>query len=103
MKQKSWSSNSHLSYKKNNFDFLKPEIQIYPNPASNKVFINLQKFTSEQPVVSIYNVQGKEVHSSSNNLFANVLELDVSGLNRGIYLLQVRSNDDIFTEKLIVK
>lgn len=79
-------------------------IQIFPNPAKDKVFINLQQLTFEQPVISIYDVQGKQVKQlASAEAFAGIVQVNVSDLEQGIYLVEVRTSEVIFTEKLIVK
>ncbi|WP_196884891.1 T9SS type A sorting domain-containing protein [Aureivirga sp. CE67] len=66
--------------------------KIYPNPAQNKITFlvkNLQE-------VEIYNIQGRKVKTSKENL------LDVSDLGSGMYMVKVIS-DKIFMEKLIIK
>jgi len=100
----SWACEEGVQGKLSTTKVQNQEIQIFPNPAKDKVFINLQKLTFEQPVISIYDVQGKEVlQTSVAETFADIVQLDVSDLNRGIYLLEVRSNDNVFTEKVIIK
>jgi len=100
----SWSCEEDLQGKHGTTKGHDQGIQIFPNPAKDKVFINLQKLSFEQTVITIYNVQGKQVlQTSPIDAFAGIAQLDVSNLGRGIYLLQVSSKDDIFTEKLIVK
>lgn len=79
------------------------DIQIFPNPANNKVFINIQKLAFEQSVISIYDVQGKEVlRTSSADAFAGIIQLDVGDLARGIYLVEVQTADTIITKKLLI-
>lgn len=60
-------------------------IQIFPNPTTDKLFINLQALTFEQPVISVYDVQGKQVKQlSSAATFAGIVQLDVGDLERGV-------------------
>ncbi len=78
-------------------------IQMFPNPATDKLFINLQELTFEQPVISVYDVQGKQVKQlDSAATFAGIVQMDVGDLERGIYLLEVFSNNQKFMQKLII-
>jgi len=63
----------------------------YPNPASDKITIRFKKYPSvENPMVSIYNIQGNLLFQQP--LKKDITELDVSGLERGVYLLKLTSN-----------
>lgn len=78
-------------------------IQIFPNPAKDKVFINLQQLTFEHPVIFIYDVQGKQVKQiTSADAFAGIVQLNVGDLERGIYLVEVRTSENILTQKLLI-
>jgi hypothetical protein len=71
---------------------------MYPNPVSNgKFVITSNKGANKQ--VGIYSMIGKQVYSKT--VKANET-IDVSNLNRGIYLLRVKEEDKIATRKLIV-
>jgi hypothetical protein len=54
-------------------------ISVYPNPASDRVMIQ----GCEVARVSIYSLQGKELKT------ANTSNIDISGLNSGLYLISV--------------
>ena len=82
----------------------KKEIQLFPNPANKKIFINLQELPFEQAIITIYDVQGKQVKQTNSAIaFANIVQMDVSDLERGIYLLEVQTKDSIITEKLVIQ
>ncbi|MFW6371201.1 MAG: T9SS type A sorting domain-containing protein, partial [Bacteroidota bacterium] len=72
------------------------EVRIYPNPATNRVFVNVKKPTQ----VAICNLSGSMVKSQrveSSNDF-----IDISDLQSGMYILKSQLNND-FTHKLIVQ
>ncbi|MFY0601276.1 MAG: T9SS type A sorting domain-containing protein [Cyclobacteriaceae bacterium] len=72
-------------------------IQIYPNPASQYLSVEI----SEGDSFSIYNASGtllKEITDHSNQS-----RLDVSELNRGIYLVKVLTKSGLKVEKLIIE
>lgn len=74
------------------------DLSIYPNPTTNgKLYIvTKNNFTKE---VTIYNVLGKEVISTS--LYGK--ELNISKLKPGVYIIKVTENGISATRKLIVK
>ncbi|GAA3624851.1 T9SS type A sorting domain-containing protein [Flavivirga jejuensis] len=69
---------------------------LYPNPAKDKVYINL---SSEQELhqVSIYNMTGAYLYSES------ALEIDTSHLSNGMYLLQLETKTgNISIKKVLI-
>lgn len=74
----------------------KAEISVYPNPATDRVFVNIQKPTR----VAIYNLAGSLVKSrliESKNDY-----IEVNDLQRGIYVIKSQFSND-FSQKLIVR
>ncbi len=80
-----------------NVDLTKvPELRVYPNPATDRVFVKVNKPTQ----VAIYNLAGSMVKSrliESQNDF-----ISVSDLQPGMYLIKSQFTND-FTQKLIVR
>lgn len=82
-------------------DFNDNKINIYPNPTSGKVTVNLPNFTKPYKV-SITDISGKTVVNQLS-IVDNKLELDLSQLSKGIYTISIISENEIFSQKLIVK
>ena len=64
------------------------KINIYPNPANSKLYIN-----STDPSVSelrIYDMLGKTIQSAA---FSSYTSVDVTGFSNGLYIIQFLSND----------
>ncbi len=74
--------------------------KIYPNPTSGKVKVELNEDVQPNADIRILNLQGKEVHMSMFDK-SNVLDLDVSELSPGIYLIQVFNGDSFSQTKLM--
>ncbi len=76
------------------FDIDKAEVNVYPNPATDKVYVDFDK-----PIqVAVYNIAGsmlksKMIHSSYDYI-------SVSDLQPGVYLIRSQ-NDNTFAKKLI--
>ena len=78
------------------------DLKLIPNPASERVILSSQFLTSES-VVTIINLQGREVYSSVVIPHENRIELQVSDLETGIYYLKLALDGTIVTRKFIVK
>ncbi|MBC3846838.1 T9SS type A sorting domain-containing protein [Winogradskyella echinorum] len=77
------------------------KLRVYPNPAQDKLYI----YIKEQKLKSftIYDLYGKVINESYE-LNDNNLEIDVNKLSRGIYLLQIKLEDNsIITKRIILK
>jgi hypothetical protein len=72
----------------------------YPNPVTNKRF-TIKSNSSETKEVSIFNVLGKRVLSSS---FSGVKsDVDVSSISSGLYILKVTEGTKTATSKLVIR
>lgn len=72
--------------------------KVYPNPTTTG-FVNIVSANNEAVSVAVYDVLGKEVINSAltNN------QLNVSGLNSGVYIMKISQNNASVTKKLIIK
>ena len=74
-------------------------INIYPNPASGKVTVEL--VNTSVATVSLIDMNGRAL--SSYSFQSPVSSFDVSGLPSGIYFVKVASQTGIAISKLVVK
>lgn len=78
-------------------DFSLKSIEIYPNPAKDRFFINA-KCTLQK--VSIYSQLGVLVKTLDiNNINA---EIDTKELKLGVYLIELQNENDKFWKKIII-
>jgi len=71
---------------------------IYPNPAKDNIIINLKN--NESANISLFNILGQEVISTISN--DNQTTIDVSDLNRGLYIVKVKQKGQTFTSKVSI-
>ena len=76
-------------------------INLYPNPATNNLTIELGR-NNKKVNVTITDITGKIIYATTANE-TNKIEVNTNEFAEGVYLVQVRSADFIATEKLIVK
>ena len=76
-------------------------LEIYPNPATNQVYLIFKTINTTSKNVSIYDVRGNLVIHFTTKEKTEV-EIDLSGLSNGIYILQVLDNGASNHSKLII-
>jgi hypothetical protein len=89
-----------LSYRQNNHAKVKPgNLRIFPNPASAEVSLQLGKGVAEGGQLEVVNQSG---HTVINRDWRGE-KLDVSGLAEGMYVVSIRREGVLFSQKLVVK
>ena len=81
-------------------------LQVYPNPASEKLHILLNRSQNESPVaISLFDSSGRLAQQldTEDLRFAGKVSVDVSGLKKGLYLLHVREGNISRTVKVMKK
>lgn len=79
-------------------DFSIDDLNIYPNPAKDK--IQFTNFNASSAEVRIFNILGKQVFHQPK---LTEKTIDVSQFNKGIYLLKVTVDGKSRTQKLVIQ
>lgn len=74
-------------------------ITVRPNPATDNFTIDLTDNSNAQ--IELYNLVGQVVYS--DNVQNQTVNVNVSSLNSGVYMLKVTQNGKVFTSKVIIK
>ncbi len=66
-------------------------INVFPNPASDKLNVNVNASSDEPLTVSLFDMLGKQVYHQGLTLSRgnNMLNMDLSGLGKGVYFLKM--------------
>lgn len=94
-----WKSNTYDTTLSIN-DITLNDIDMYPNPANDKVNIILKNPSQTQVVV--FDTLGKVVYKQDHKQVSATYTLDVSSLIAGVYFVKVATKDRAVTKKLIV-
>ncbi len=86
-----------------NFDFT--NFNVYPNPSNGNFNITFEVINTESVGVRLFDIRGRLVEEREFKNTANTFseELNLEGINAGLYLLQVQNGNKRTTKKLIVK
>ena len=75
-------------------------VSVFPNPCVD--YTELRSSSLEGNIkIDIYNISGMKVRTINSIGQSENISINMSGLEKGIYLLRIQSNNKIFTEKLI--
>lgn len=85
-------NNVEISLSENN-------IRIFPNPSNGRVNIILP--SNEKSFIYIYNIDGKVIYNNSFN--EKELIIDLKNISRGLYYIKLIYQNNILSEKLIIK
>ena len=80
---------------------LSREFKVYPNPADDMLSIELSE-SVQRLNVGIYSITGQLV---MNRMFqnTNIVELDVSGLTTGIYILKLNTDKETYNSRIVIQ
>jgi hypothetical protein len=86
-------------------NFKQASVDIYPNPASDKLGVNVLNVEGENISIAVYNMFGtkyieENINSGSDN---SGHELDISSLTNGIYYIQVKNKEGVKFTRSFVK
>jgi len=71
--------------------------KIYPNPASNNVTVESASIIKH---INIYDLNGRKVYTVA--LDQNDVNLNIESLNKGVYMIQIETENGTRTEKLSI-
>lgn len=81
-------------------NYTKNHLLIYPNPC--REFFRIQLPPDAKPqFIEIYNIQGQMVMQQTTRLVGNSLEINVSELNPGIYIVRVLAGNKVYVVRLL--
>jgi len=85
----------------NDFDLIK-NLNMYPNPAKDYFVIQTADLKLENARVEVLSITGQRMLVQQITRTQSNIEVNISSLTKGLYLVRVISNDSNFVGKLIV-
>jgi hypothetical protein len=77
-------------------------LKAYPNPAGLYTFVELPML-NEAATLELRGLNGRLLYSQQLTAGEEQLQLDLGGIIQGVYLLQLKTKEEIFVHRLIVK
>jgi hypothetical protein len=76
-------------------------ISVYPNPASDKVYINVSAGLITADDVFIFDMLGNQCQVRMVKISDNLIEIDLSAVKAGLYLLRIKTAVEIKAFRII--
>jgi hypothetical protein len=75
---------------------------IGPNPASGSVLIRLSSMNEGPVGISLFDLAGREVYTTSSGVSDGNVQIDISGMPAGVYSVRVSAASVSDTARLVV-
>jgi hypothetical protein len=95
-----FSRKSSVFIKLNKVSDLKENIDIFPNPASNKIYVQIKTLSKEGAKIQLHDITGKQI--LSHEVLSNSEIINIENLPSGIYFIKTYMNNKFKTQKLII-
>ncbi len=83
---------------------LSTDINIYPNPSSDLLMVSAVFENAQSVIISISDLSGKKVFEKETTAFGQLNErIDITGLRKGFYLLNLKCNGLTESKKFMVQ
>ncbi|MBD0823147.1 T9SS type A sorting domain-containing protein [Aestuariibaculum marinum] len=77
------------------------QLSIYPNPTTKTINITFKTPISSNQKLTLYNIQGQIIKQRNLNAGEQSVSLPIQQQNSGIYILNIQTNDNTKTYKII--
>ncbi len=81
---------------------LSNRIQLYPNPTSANIYLNLQNLNYDVLGMKVYNSLGQKIIQGNLNIGSNLHELNVAEFSNGVYTIFLHLEDGLRIRKQFV-
>ena len=78
------------------------QLTVYPNPADGKLIVLSELFTNEGTVIKLFSMDGQTVALQKVDQLTDRIQLDVSNLPSGNYVVFISDGKDHLTEKVLI-
>ncbi|MEM6264441.1 MAG: T9SS type A sorting domain-containing protein, partial [Bacteroidota bacterium] len=79
------------------------QVQVYPNPASDRIYVNLPAALPYATSIELLTIEGQKSRETEFSPHSIHHSLDISGLAPGVYILRLRGSQQMFTQKVLIK
>jgi len=77
-------------------------VNIYPNPTKGVFWLSSKTLTNGSSI-KVFDISGKLILSKINNSESNIIKLDLSSVNKGLYFVELNSDTGSSVEKIVIR
>lgn len=81
------------------------DVTVYPNPTDGLLNVVVKNSSSNQLLITVFDVLGNEVYNTAERKDStdHSKQINLEGLAKGIYTIQLSAGTDVVTQKLIIQ
>lgn len=90
----------------NELEELSKKFTIYPNPASNELYIDIRDINADHIRISLLNTLGQTMYSTTTDAVTNqsTIDINTSHLTKGMYMISIQVDEQsTITKKIIIQ
>ncbi len=77
-------------------------LKLFPNPTSGEIMIQADRISKNKSLnISVFNTTGKVVYASALKQVNGYIQLNLSSLSKGLYLIRIYSDSQLFEGRVI--
>lgn len=78
-------------------------IDLYPNPATNKLFLEFDLPTNAEVSVSLFDVNGQSILTSNKDYFSKkTINLEFNDFSAGLYIVRIVVNNEVVVKRFVI-
>ena len=78
------------------------QFNVFPNPASNQISLDLESLIGERAQISVYNHLGQLVLQEARQLIQdNIKRMNIAHLTAGTYVIEIQTDSERMSKKLV--
>lgn len=95
---------NNAAYGNFTIDLLSNSLEVYPNPSTGIFNVLISNLFPGRAEVNVYDLKGKQIYNDQFivSIESNKFSIDLSGVSKGVYLLNVVLNGSKLSRKLVV-
>jgi len=90
-----------LIVSKESIEILTAGVAVYPNPATNRVYVDMDENIGENIILEIFDLNGKKLLKKTISESSKTLTVDVSVYDNGVYFIVIQTDEMRFVKKIM--
>jgi extracellular elastinolytic metalloproteinase len=78
-------------------------VTLFPNPTTGNIVIEWTDQLAEIEAIQLFNIDGRSLSTWTVDSNANNLSLNITQFGKGVFMLQILTNNQLITKKVVVK
>ena len=77
-------------------------LSIFPNPATNYITVTYEDLRNQRGQLELVSITGQVLYTRMLNTVNDTIQINVSDMSSGVYLIRLSNNESVSIEKVII-